>query len=164
MPLAVRLAREADANEVVRIYVASWLAGFGDLMPEISAGAARTGRWRATLADARPPERWWVAERAGAIVGFAGVCPCRDPVDPRLGELDTIAVDPAAWRTGVGRELLAEAVAALAAHGYAEAVLWTLAAYPLGESFYRAAGFTPTGRARKEGRQIQYGLRLRAGA
>jgi N-acetylglutamate synthase-like GNAT family acetyltransferase len=164
VPLVVRLAREADADEVVRIYVASWLAGFGDRMPEIAADAERIERWRATLAAARPPERWWVAERDGAVVGFAGVCPCRDPVDPRLGELDTIAVDPPAWRTGVGRALLAEAVAAVEAHGYAEAVLWTLAAYPLGESFYRRAGFAPTGRVRRDGRQVQYGRRLRAGA
>jgi N-acetylglutamate synthase-like GNAT family acetyltransferase len=162
--LAVRLAREADAGGVVRIYVASWLAGFGSRMPEIAADAERTERWRVALAAARPPERWWVAERDGAVVGFAGVCACRDPVDERLGELDTIAVDPPAWRTGVGRALLAEAVAALAVHGYADAVLWTLAAYPLGESFYRAGGFAPTGRVRQEGRQIQYGLRLRAGA
>jgi GNAT superfamily N-acetyltransferase len=162
--LAVRLAREADADEVTRIYVASWLAGFGDRMPAIAADPARTERWRATLAAARPPERWWVAERDGAVAGFAGICPCRDPVDARLGELDTIAVDPAAWRTGVGRALLAEAISALAAERYAEAVLWTLAGYPLGESFYRAAGFAPTGRVRQEGRQIQYGLRLRASA
>ena len=30
-------------------------------------------------------------------MGFAGIGPSRDPDDPRLGELDTIAVAPRAW-------------------------------------------------------------------
>ena len=164
MQLALRPASATDAEYVARIYVSSWNAGFGLRMPRIEADAARTERWRRTLATARLPERWWVAERGGECVGFAGVCPSRDPVDPQLGEIDTIAVEPAAWRSGVGRALLEAAVRALADHGYAQAILWTLADYPLGERFYRAAGFLPNGRIRREGSQRQYARALSAGS
>ena len=87
------------------------------------------------------------------------------------GEVARIYV--ASWTTGFGARMPrieADAAraqrwrAALAAQGYAQAVLWTLAGYPLGESFYRAAGFAPTGRLRRNATQIQYGLMLRDGA
>jgi len=47
------------------------------------------------------------------------------PVDPAIGELDTIAVLPAAWRRGAGRALMTAVHAALDEQGYERAVLWT---------------------------------------
>jgi hypothetical protein len=35
----------------------------------------------------------WLAERECAVVGVIGIGPSRDPVDPRRGEVDTLAVD-----------------------------------------------------------------------
>ena len=67
----------------MRIYVDSWNLGFGQRMPRIEADPERIARWRADLA-APPPHRWWVAERHGAITGFAGIGPCRDPVSPQV--------------------------------------------------------------------------------
>ena len=64
-----------------------------------------TERWRRDL-SLGVPHRWWVAERAGGIVGFVGICPSRDPIDPQLGEIDTIAIDQPHWRTGVGTMLM----------------------------------------------------------
>ena len=70
---------------------------------------------------------------ASEIVGFAGIGPSRDPIDPELGELDTIAIDPAHWRRGVGRALMAVVVGHLETDGYRAAIVWALENYPQGQ-------------------------------
>lgn len=155
--LTVRPAKEDDAADIAHIYVRSWNSGFGELMPRRRVTAELVGRWRQDLV--KPvPQRWWVAELKGSVVGFVGIGPSRDPLDPTLGELDTIAVDPSCWRTGVGRTLMFVALQHLAADGYHEAVLWTLAGYKRGQNFYEAMGWSPDGGVRDEGRQIRYCL------
>ena len=157
--IRIRSAVQDDAEAVTRIYVESWNEGFGDLMRRREVDAKLTDRWRVDLTG--KGYRWWVAERDGAIVGFAGIGPSRDPVDPSLGELDTIAVDPGCWRSGVGRALMSQALRYLSADGYAEAVLWTLARYPRGDGFYRATGWRPNGAVRSGGGQVCYTYPLR---
>ena len=155
LELVVRRALPADAPEVERVYVESWNQGFGDLMRRRSIDEDILRRWRADLA-APLPYRWWVAERAGAVVGLVGIGLSRDPVDPTLGELDTIAIDPPHWRTGVGRVLMSLALEHLAKDGYREALLWTLANYPQGHAFYSATGWSPNGATRDDGGQLCY--------
>ena len=133
----------------------SWNAGFGQLMRHREVDPELIGRWRQDLASP-PPSRWWVAERDGTIVGFAGIGLSRDPVDPGLGELDTIAVDPVCWRAGVSRALMSLCLRSLSKDGYLEAVLWTLANYPRGACFYHATGWRPNGKVRDGDRQIGY--------
>ena len=155
--LAIRSASAADAEVVVRIYIDSWNASFGELLsradrtvtPELLA------RWRRALA--RPvPHRWWVAEHSGAIVGFAGIGPSRDPVDPSIGELESIAVDEPYWRMGIGSALIEVAHGSLVQDGYRTAILWTVARYRQGIGFYRAMGWRRDGGTRDDGRQIRF--------
>ena len=153
--LIVRTAQVTDLDEVVRVYVDSWNQGFGDLMPAIAADPDRLDRWAADLAQPLP-HRWWVAVRGVEIVGFAGIGPSRDPVDPQLGELDTIAVDPPAWRTGVGKELMATALKWLRGDGYRSALVWTLSRYPRGSAFYASTGWRPNGATRQAGSQVRH--------
>jgi GNAT superfamily N-acetyltransferase len=103
-----------------------------------------------------------VAEEDDRVVGFAGICPSRDPVDPELGELDTIAVDPDRWRSGVGRALMEVALEGLSADGYRRAVLWTPAGHEGSSAFYERLGWRPTGAERAEGRHVAYERGLRA--
>jgi GNAT superfamily N-acetyltransferase len=153
----VHEARSADAAAVARIYVDSWNQGFQGLMPARVLTSELVARWSSDLA-APHPCRWWVAEVDGRAVGFAGIGPSREPGDPRLGELDTIAVAPAWWRRGVGCALMRVALDALDADGYAAAVLWTLARYPRGQRFYEHMGWRPDGATRDNGRQVRYAL------
>ena len=155
MSSSIRPAVPTDAPRVTRIYVDSWNAGFGELMPPAVLDDARIARWAGELAAGN----WWVAEKDGLIAGFAGICASRDPVDPRLGELDTIAVDPAYWRSGIGTALMHRAVEELAA-AYPEAIVWTLANYPQGQNFYTATGWTPDGNTRSDGSQVSYRRRF----
>lgn len=152
---SIRPATPRDVEPVVRIYVESWNVGFGPLMPPIEADAGRVERWRRDLGSP-PPARWWVAEESGRIAGFVGIRPSRDPVDPTLGEIDTIAVAPAVWRKGVGSRLMSAALDGLRADGYRLALLWTLDRYPLGASFYAAMGWRLHGATRSDGTQVRY--------
>jgi len=153
--IEVRPADSRDVESIVRIYVDSWNVGFGSRMPVIQADAARIGRWRHDLSDSTPT-RWWVAERDAQVVGFVGIGPCRDPVDARLGELDTIAVAPSEWHSGVGKILMSVALEALRTDRYASASLWTLSRYSLGESFYVSTGWRCTSTTRDDGNQVRY--------
>jgi N-acetylglutamate synthase-like GNAT family acetyltransferase len=101
------------------------------------------------------PQRWWVAERNGRVVGFVGIGPSRDPVEPGLGELDTIAVAPTEWGKGVGRALMSVALDALA-ETFSEGILWTLASYERGHRFYVATGWAADGGTRREGREVSF--------
>ena len=121
---AIRPAVPDDAEAVARIYIDSWNAGFGDLMsqPNRTVTTELVERWRHDLAQP-VPHRWWVAEHEASIIGFAGIGPSRDPVDPQLGELYTIAIDPPYWRQGIGKALISLALQHLVSDGYREAVL-----------------------------------------
>jgi N-acetylglutamate synthase-like GNAT family acetyltransferase len=158
--MRIRNANAADAEAITAIYADSWNAGFGARMRAIDADSARVERWRHDLSEATPTQ-WWVAEREGVIVGFVGIGPCRDPVEEGLGELDTIAVAPHAWRSGVGKALMMVALGALRSAGFRAAALWTLRDYPLGEAFYAAAGWRLNGAMRDGGNQIRYDHDLR---
>lgn len=150
----VRSATAGDAPVIARLYVESWNSGFGSLTPPQVLDGRRIERWAAELAASRT--RWWIAERGGRAVGFAGVGPSRDPVDPGLGELDTIAVDPSHWRTGVGRILMSVALQGLRLQGNRSAILWTVAGYERGLRFYESTGWSPDGGTRDGGRQLSF--------
>lgn len=150
----LREATPADAEGVARVYVESWNEGFADLMPPRVLNPEQIARWSRDL-DARLV-RWWLAESGGSVVGFVGSGPSRDPIDPDLGELDTIAVAPSAWRHGVGRRLMESAVDALRGAGYGQGILWTLADYERGRTFYEATGWRSSGEVRDSQRQMAF--------
>jgi GNAT superfamily N-acetyltransferase len=114
-------------------------------------------QWRASLANpgdrdallahpdaiALPPAQIadghvFVAERDGEIVGFAAVL----PRDDGNAELDALFVDPAVWKTGVGR-LLVDHCAAVARQRAAR--ILHVVGNPHAEGFYVACGFRTTG-------------------
>ena len=145
----LREATPADAEGVARVYVESWNEAFADLMPPRVLDPEQIARWARDL-DAR----WWLAGSGGSVLGFVGSGPSRDPIDPDLGELDTIAVAPSAWRRGVGRRLMDSALDELRGGGYGQGILWTLADYEQGRTFYEATGWHSSGEVRDSGRQI----------
>ena len=152
----IRPAAAADAEAVARLYIDSWNAGFGELLEQSDriVTSELVERWRGDLAKSAP-KQWWVAEHRGEIVGFAGIGPSRDPVDARLGELDTIAVDPSYWRMGIGKALASHAFRHLVEDGYDEAIVWTVEGYERGTAFYEAMGWKRDGGVRDNGRQVR---------
>jgi ribosomal protein S18 acetylase RimI-like enzyme len=159
MAAVLRVADPRDAPEVTAIYVESSNEGFGSLFPARHYTPERVAQWEKTLALG-PPYRWWVAEIDTTIVGFIGIGPSRDPVDPTIGEVDTIAVDTNHSRTGIGRALMTVAVKHLTMDGYRDAILWTRADYERGRTFYEATGWTLDGGTRDDSRQVRYRRQL----
>jgi GNAT superfamily N-acetyltransferase len=149
---------------VAAIYVASSNDRFSGFFPRRELTSELVARWAVELMAA-PPFHWWVAEDSESeIAGFAGIGVSRDPVDPSLGELDTIAVRPTQWRCGIGRSLMSVAVGQLGADGYDAAVLWTINGLVATEAFYRSMGWRAEGVTRDHGRQVRYRLNLSASA
>jgi ribosomal protein S18 acetylase RimI-like enzyme len=157
--VTLRPAVAEDADSIDRIYAASWNEGFGHLLGSRARTPERRERWRADLADASLG--WVVAEDDTGVVGFVGTGACRDPVEPGLGELHTIAVDPCCWRQGVGRRLMDTALRRLH-DDHRFAVLWTVAGYERGRSFYEATGWFPLGWERADGTEVAFGHALDA--
>lgn len=139
---------------VADIYVASWNEGFAALMPPRVLGHDQVHRWHRDLAE--ESTRWVVAQTEDRVVGFVGTGPSRDPLAPGLGELDTIAVQPSAWRHGIGRLLMDAALADLRAADFRNAILWTLAGYTRGTAFYEATGWHASGETRDSGGQVAF--------
>ncbi len=101
---------------------------------------------RLTVADlrAREAEPWFRAddlllvERNGRAVAYLWL-----KVEPPLGELYALGIDPAAQGHGLGTALTARAVAHLTARGADRAVLYTDADNTAAVRAYTAAGFRP---------------------
>ena len=148
---------ESDIDTVARIYVDSWNLGFGDLAGYRTNSRDRRDRWGQDIND--PSVIWTVAEMNDEVVGLSGVGASRDPVDPALGELQSIAVDPPSWRSGVGRTLMTDALRRLGLH-YDSAILWTVTGYERGHAFYRAMGWTALGWLRADGTETAFEHRL----
>ena len=130
-----------------------WQVG---LPPHLPGGGARRAavsssleRWRARLAD--PPPGWatFVAERDGAVVGFAAVGPSRD--ERGIGELYAIYVDPDAWSTGAGRALIDQCERA-AQRRLRRGDALGARGQPARRAFYERAGWLPDGARKAEER------------
>jgi len=80
----------------------------------------------------------FVAERYGAIVGFAAVLPRADGA----AELDALFVEPREWRRGIGRALVEHCVHVARRQG---AGMLHVVGNPHAEAFYAACGFIVTG-------------------
>jgi GNAT superfamily N-acetyltransferase len=106
-------------------------------------------RWHERLAD--PGVSMLVAEEDGRLHGFAACGESRDPdAGPNAGEIRTFFVAAGRWRRGVGRALMASALADLAGRGYSEAIVWSFAANDRANAFYEIHGFERDGAERRQ--------------
>ena len=137
---------------MAEITVEGWRAGYRGLvsaafLDELSVGE-HTARARERLA---PDAGWetWVAEDGGRLLGHVTFGPSRDDdAPPGTHEVYGLYVRPAAWRRGIGRALLAQALERLRARGAARATLWAFEGNRTGRAFYEAEGW-----ARASGRR-----------
>ncbi len=146
MTVVVRPALPEDVEDVVEIGLKSWSEGFrgvvpANLMPD--AGGLRA-RIRERVAQPGPPIA--VADLDGVVRGWITFGATRDAdAGPSVGEIWALNVHPGAWRRGLGRELVAYALARLAEARFFEATLWTFRDTPRSRSFYESLGFESDG-------------------
>jgi GNAT superfamily N-acetyltransferase len=142
---------------VAVVHVRSWQAAYRNLIPQDFLdgldGGQRSAWWERVLGATRWPELGtFVAEEAGAVIGFAHVGPARDAdLDPvRVGEISSIYLLSEAWGQGFGRQLMTAALGTLSAAGFGEAALWVLDTNDRARSFYQAGGWSADGAAQQD--------------
>jgi len=159
MPAAnIRPATLADTGGIGLVHVRSWQSAYRGKMPQDYLDrldpAVRAQAWQTVMAGTDPSRGGVLAAaEGGGITGFASFGPSRDgDTDPQVtGEVFAIYVDPDAWGTGTGRELMAGAVAELARLGYTDAILWVLDANDRARRFYALAGWAEDGAVKTDG-------------
>ncbi len=109
MPL-IRPSRDDDLEAIARIYGHHVLHGTGTFETTPPTVADMTTRRADVLAKGLP---WLVAEDGGQVVGFAYGNWFKPRPAYRFSVEDSIYMDPAAHRKGLGRALLAELLAVL---------------------------------------------------
>jgi SAM-dependent methyltransferase/GNAT superfamily N-acetyltransferase len=149
--VTLREARVEDASAIVDVNVRAWQVGYRGLLPDAELDTIdrteRLAAWSQRLADPGDGSVV-VAEVDGVVVGFSSCGP--SPDHEAVGTVVTCYVDPEHWGSGVGRSLLRAARQLLAARGFTEAELWTLAGNDRSLRFYRADGWEPDGTVKQE--------------
>lgn len=156
--LKVRPAALADAERVVRVHVRTWQRAYAGIVPDsvlaalddqIEQRIRRTRhRWSAPEGSAFST---LVATDADGLIGFATFGPYRldggpdGQVDPAVGEVLAIYVDPDHQGRGAGRALMDAAVARLRDTGVDQVRLWVLEDNAPSRRFYERYGFAADG-------------------
>jgi ribosomal protein S18 acetylase RimI-like enzyme len=147
-PTAVRPATAADADALGGISARAWEATYRGMIPDAALDewiATAHEAWREAFATrpAEAPTRSWVAERDGAVVGFATTAPAGDrwlPPPDGAGELTNLYLDPGVIGSGVGRALYDRAVSDLADRRFQPLVVWAFRDNARARRFYEGRG------------------------
>ncbi len=122
--LTLRRAVETDSAVIAALHIAAWQWAYRGQLPDALLDGLtvqidrRTARRREQLVRLSSPERTWVAEAAGQIVGFADTGLSRDAdAAPDTAELYAIYLARVAVGKGIGRTLLAHALGDLRGRG-----------------------------------------------
>ena len=149
--MRLRTARDPDLRAVGGVHLRSRAAAYAHILaPETLAGGSAealgewwTERWKWE----RETHRLTVADDDGEIVGFTYVGPSETE---GAVELYAIHVVPELVGTGVGRQLMVNALEQLRQIGGERAVLWVLERNERARRFYDRGGWRPDGETRVE--------------
>ena len=141
--VSIRPAAPADIPAISRIYAQSVRTGTASFELEPPDEAEMARRMRALLDGGFP---YFVAEIDGGLAGYAYAGPYRARPAYRFTVEDSIYIDPAAQRRGVGRALLDQLIAEATRRGFRQmvAVIGDSRQTPSIE-LHRAAGFRMVG-------------------
>ena len=131
-PVAVRAATVADAAAIAAVHRRSWRTTYAGILP-LDVIAAHAGRkseavWRRRLSAGGPGQATWVAERDGALVGFANCGDARHLMEGIDAEIYALYVLQDHQRRGVGRSLVRACARHFVLHGQFGFYLWVLKA------------------------------------
>jgi L-amino acid N-acyltransferase YncA len=145
----IRPAAAGDAAGIAAVHVGSWREAYRGLLPDAVLDGLdverSTAGWARLLEDLDGGSAVLVAED-GTVTGFVHLVPTRDDDgNDHTGEITSIYVAPSAWDTGTGRALMAAAVDAARAAGFAALTLWVLRDNARARRFYEAAGWAADG-------------------
>jgi ribosomal protein S18 acetylase RimI-like enzyme len=163
----LRTGKGLDPQAVGRVHWRSRAAAYAHIVaPDAVAGGSAEvlGEWwTERLTWEQDTHRLTVADHDGEIVGFTYVGPSETE---GAVELYAIHVVPELVGTGIGRELMVNALEQLRDIGGERAVLWVLEENGRARRFYERGGWKPDGETRVEAvsgqpvPQLRYSLDL----
>ena len=141
--LSIRAAAPGDAAAIARVHRESWQTTYAGILP-LDVIAAQAGRkteaiWKRRLSLSSSGEAVWLAERGGAIVGFASCGDARHKLEGLEAEIYALYVLQPDQRRGAGRELVRACARHFVLHGHFGFYLWVLKANRA-RLFYEALG------------------------
>ena len=140
--IRIRPATAEDIEAMAAVHAAGWEQGFAGIVPPELTPSLET---LAERMRERPGERL-VAEIDGEVRGFCTFGPSRDADgEARVADIYVLFVDPRAWRGGVGKALVHQALAELEKAGYDQVTLWSAAENARANDFYERLGFSLDG-------------------
>jgi L-amino acid N-acyltransferase YncA len=147
-PILIRDCTQQDITAVHAIYSAQVLTGtasFEEVPPSIEEMEARR---MAVLAHGCP---YLVAERAGALVGYAYAASYRTRSAYRFTVENTVYIDPGEARQGSARALMLEVIGRCSRSGFSQMIAVIGDENPPSVAFHTAIGFRVVGRLDKVG-------------
>lgn len=133
--------RDDDFQAVAQLYDDVWQVTYAGLLPATFLSQLSPATWH-------PERRWqlmWLAfSDTNHLVGTCAAGPARAPDHAGWGEIYSIYVRPSAQHQGVGRQLMAAALAKLVPL-HAPIYLEVLATNQAAQTFYRQLGFQQKG-------------------
>jgi GNAT superfamily N-acetyltransferase len=149
----IRLATPTDAYPIADVHVRSWQAiyrgHFPDEFLDSLSTEERAMSWARLLTD--PSQAIAVCELPSGVVGFVGIGPSRDAdATPETRELQSIYLDPAVWRQGIGTSLIHWAMGTAASRGWTKMTLWVLKGNAQARAFYERSGWHADGVEKSE--------------
>jgi ribosomal protein S18 acetylase RimI-like enzyme len=143
----VREAFPIDTEAIVAVTAAGWKAAYPGIVPARHLRDLPISSWRHDVRSGlRSPEGdsfTRIADLDGVVAGYCYVAaPARgEPELSRQAELVAIYVEPAFWRSGIGRELAEAAVSEVRERSFVEIVLWSFEDNRRALAFYEALGW-----------------------
>jgi GNAT superfamily N-acetyltransferase len=151
MAKAVRPARPGEGARLSEIFLSSGRAAWARHLSPVglSTVTSPADEWERKITD--PDVICLVAEHRDRVAALAVFCrsPDEDSDPARVALLHRLYTEPAAWRRGLGRALIDEAMKELDGRGFREVTLWT-AEWNTSRGFYEATGWSPDGATREQ--------------
>jgi ribosomal protein S18 acetylase RimI-like enzyme len=143
----LRPATDADVEAMVELQLEAWREGFVPILPpdfEVPDPEEFAPRLAEALAVAGVNST--LALEGERLVGWITYGVNRDAdAGPGTGEIRSLFVHPDRWRSGIGSELMDQALAALVEEGYSEATVWSFDDNERANEFYERHGFVRDG-------------------
>lgn len=149
-PAAIRPATEADLPAIAAIYAEEVSHGISTFATEPPPHAYWVGR----LTSSETGDHLLVADRAGAVVGYAFSGSYRPRAAYSRTRESSVYLAAEARGTGVGRALYDELLRLMRADGVHLVVAVVALPNPGSQGLHRACGFTPAGLLHEVGRKF----------
>jgi len=142
--ITLRRAHAEDAGAIARVRIDGWRNAYRGQMPQAyldaMSVAASLPMWERVLAAPNDRVTVYVAEREGAVAGFAAGNRLDEPKHGFDAELTAIYLDLNVQRQGLGRRLVGAVAADRIAQGATGLISWVLASHAPGRRFCEALG------------------------